>query len=293
MRPIAAALLLGSLAGASWAQEAGAPRPAAKGVNFYSLEKERQLGQQLASRMAGSLPLVHEPKLDAYVAQLGAVLAKYAKAPFDYSFTFYEDRKLPQESPAGVFSGPAAGGVMPVDALRGPAGEPVAVAGGPIFIPMSLLADAPSEAVFAFELAHAMAHTAMRHQTRLATKTELTELAGVAGQVQGSPVSNNSAAANRQTATLPQLTFARAAEREADYTAVQIVAKAGYDPLAMADYVSGQPAPAGPAASSPHPLPGHRAGAIREEIARLLPNGTYGASTGGFAEAKKLAATVR
>lgn len=279
MSLMSAALLLGSLAGAAFAQE-----PSAKGVNFYSVEKERELGQAFAAKLESALPIVQEPKLDAYVAQLGAALAKYADSPFTYTFTVYEDRRPGQEPPQAGSTMPSAGPVMPLDAFRGQAGEPVAVAGGPIFIPMSLLASAPNEAVFAFQLAHAMAHTASRHQTRQATKLELM---GISAQVaQDMP-------AGQRGMAIPMgyVAFSRAAEREADYWAVQIVSQAGYSPEAMASYLSGEPDPKNPV-FSPRPIPSERAKAIRAELEKLPP-ASYSAATGGFDEAKTLAAAVR
>jgi predicted Zn-dependent protease len=71
MNVIAAVLLLGSLAVA--AQE-----PSARGLNFSSVQRERELGREAAANLQRALPIVHEPKLDAYIAQLGATLPKYA-----------------------------------------------------------------------------------------------------------------------------------------------------------------------------------------------------------------------
>jgi predicted Zn-dependent protease len=252
-------------------------------VNFYSLAKERELGQALAAKLDSALPLVHEPKLDAYIAQLGAALAKYADSPFTYTFTLYEDRRPGDQRPQAGSTMPSAGPVMPLDAFRGQAGEPVAVAGGAILIPMSLLASAPNEAVFAFQMAHAMAHIASRHQTRQATRTELM---GISAQVaQDMPT-------GQRGLTIPMgwLAFSRAAEREADYAAVQIVHKAGYNPESMASFLCGQPDPKNSVFSA-HPIPSERAKAIRAEFEKLPP-AIYTASTGGFAEAKALAAAV-
>jgi predicted Zn-dependent protease len=278
---LGAVVILGSLAGAAFAQE-----PSAKGVNFYSVEKERALGQSLASRLESTLPIVHEPKLDAYIAQLGAALAKYTDSPFTYTFTVYEDRRLSQQLPQPESTVPSAGAALPMDAFRGQADEPIAVAGGPIFIPLSLLAAAPNEAVFAFQLAHAMAHIALRHQTRMATRTELMQISA--------QVAQNMPTADGDGQAIPMgiLAFSRAAEREADYLAVQIVARAGYNPEAMAAYLDGQPDPKHPVFSA-RLVPSERAKAIRAEVDKVLPIATYAAATGGFDEARSLAAPIR
>jgi beta-barrel assembly-enhancing protease len=294
MNAMTVALLLGSLAVTASAQEpsgkAANHEPtldayiaqSAKGLNFYSLERERELGRRGAGKLERALPIVHEPKLDAYIAQLGATLAKYANSPFTYTFTVYEDRK-PGSEPDG------AGVLMPMDAFWGQAGEPVAVAGGPIFIPLSLLAAAPNEAVFAFQLAHAMAHIALRHATKQATRTELTGLdATPSWGAQSIPI------ADRRPTAVPMgmLQFSRSFERQADYVALRIVSRAGYSPEAMAAYLSGQPAPERAAAAfSAHPTPSERSKAIRAKL-ESLPAATYTAATGGFAEASAIAAGV-
>jgi predicted Zn-dependent protease len=285
-----AAVLLGSLAVTAWAQDPKLDAyiaQSAKGINYYTVARERELGRSAAAGLERVLPIVHEPKLDAYMAQLGATLAKNVTTPFTYTFTAYDDRKPGNGPRQGDLTRPAgAGAAMPMDAFLGPAGEPVAVAGGPVFIPLSLLAAAPNESEFAFQLAHAMAHIALRHATKLATRTDLMGL-------DLSRAQNVALADRRDSGAIPLnvLAFSRAFERQADYVALRIVSLAGYSPESMAAYLSGQAATA-KAAFSARPAPGERAKAIRRE-AEKLPAGTYDAATGGFDEAREMAGKVR
>jgi len=280
---------LGSLAVTAWAQDPKLDAliaQSAKGINYYSVQRERELGRSAAAGLERVLPIVHEPKLDAYMAQLGATLAKNATTPFTYTFTVYDDRK-PGNGPwtAGSMRPADASAALPMDAFQGLAGEPLAVAGGPIFIPLSLLAAAPNESEFAFQLAHAMAHIALRHATKLATRTDLMGL-------DLSRAQNVALADRRDSGATPlnMLAFSRAFERQADYVALRIVSLAGYSPESMAEYLSGQPA-IEKFAFSAHPAPGERAKAIRHELAKL-PAAVYGAATGGFDEARELAGKV-
>ncbi|HTX38783.1 MAG TPA: M48 family metalloprotease [Bryobacteraceae bacterium] len=187
----------------------------------------------MADRLASDLLVVHEPAMDAYVAQLGAALARYANSPFACAFTLYEGRRTTE--PLTNTTPPAIVAAMPLDAFRGSATEPVAVAGGFIFIPMSLLAGAPNEAVFAFQLAHAMAHVSARHATRLATRMELMEISA--------QVAQNASMGSQQDhpAGLGLIALSRAVEREADYLAVQILSQAGYNPVQVMEYLTEQP----------------------------------------------------
>ena len=68
-----ATVLLGSLAVTAWAQEPKLDAliaQSAKGLNDYSVERERELGRWASANLERALPIVHEPKLDAYMAQL-------------------------------------------------------------------------------------------------------------------------------------------------------------------------------------------------------------------------------
>jgi predicted Zn-dependent protease len=279
MRLAAAALLLAALAG-----PAGTQIPAQKRINFYSLAKEKQLGQAYATQLESALPMAHDPRLEFYVAQLGATVASFADSRFDYTFRLYEDRRPGQTQPALPLAG---GCIMPADAFQGQASEPVVVPGGTIFVPLSLLAAAPNEAVFAFQLAHAVAHIASRHGTWLATRMELMQISDqvrLAASPGGAPF---------DTFNLPALSFLRAAEREADFLAVQFMAKAGYDAQPVADYLGTQPKPPEPRPFGVRPTPAGRAKAIRDEIATLQPPPVARPQTGAFAEARALAAAIR
>ena len=283
MNSAAASVLMGLLVLPAHAQE-----PSAKGVNFYSLAREVQIGQEVAATLVRTLPIVHEPKVDAYLAKFTAELAKYSDPQFAYSFTVYEDRK-----PLGLQWIAMA---MPADAFDGPAAEPMALAGGPVLVPLSLLADAPDEAAFAFQLAHAMAHVALRHATRLATRQEILNIATVALETR--KVSAPAAAVIFSTQPLAMelglLTSVRAFEREADMVATGIVADAGYDPETVVAYLEGHP-PAGTRPSrvfSAHPTMDRRVETVRARIERL-PSRVYAAASGEFDEVKALAASVR
>jgi predicted Zn-dependent protease len=253
-----------------------AQAPSSKGLNFYSIEKEIEIGKQIAASLARFLPIIYEPKLDAYVARLRANLGERSAQGFVYRFRFYDDRVSPFRPafPAMIF---------PTDALKGKPAEPVVVAGGPIFIPLSLLADADSEGEFAALLAHAMAHVALRHASRVTTR----------GQVTGYyiPAGTQGAAA----AGLGLLTLARRFELQADEFAVGTIAEAGYDPAAMVRYLEQNRSSDSGLRSqvfSAHPTVNKRLETVNAAI-RELPARTYSAGTGEFEAMKTVAGSVR
>jgi predicted Zn-dependent protease len=212
MRPLLTRVLLASFASIAFAQ------PTAKYPDFYSVSREVQLGRQAAEALERTLPIVHEPTLDAYLSQLGSDLANHADPQFTYTFAWYDDR-----SPVTALPDPM---VLPSDAFSAKPEEPVAIAGGHVLVPLRLLAAAPSESVFAFELAHAIAHIALRHATRQVTMLEL------------APIGNRPL--NAQEQRLQAASLATMYERDADSLAARIMAEAGYDPQTAIQHLEDQ-----------------------------------------------------
>jgi predicted Zn-dependent protease len=258
-----------------------AQQPSSKGVNFYSLEREIRTGQQIGADLERTLPIVRVPKLDAYIAKIAGPLTSHADPQFPYRFVMYEDRGFPAAPPIAL--------LMPKDPFLGQPLEPVSVCGGPIFVPISLLATARSESEFAFQLAHAIGHVALRHATREATREELVEVAAV--PIANRPINN----VMQHGIELGLLSFIRFYERQADSFATVILAGAGYDPEEAIRAFEEQAA-AGIGATgkafSVHPAPERRIDTIRAKLAELPPR-TYTVTSGEFAEMKKLAADLR
>jgi predicted Zn-dependent protease len=281
-----AILGVGLLSALAVAQEQSTQRPRPKAVNFYSIEKEIALGREsarhFATELGKSLAIVTDPKLQSYVAKLGASLAKQADREFPYSFTLYDDRNY-EARKTSALSLPLA---FPADAMKGTPSEPVAIAGGSIFVPLSLLANAQSEAQFAAQLAHAIAHIFLRHTTRQATRSELINQANM-------PF----AAQNNQSVAIPlgTLQFARAFELQADALAVEILADSGYDPSEFAQYVEQRPLDTAGNMSqvfSSHPSKAARLQTIKAELQKLPPR-TYKIQTSEFEDIKSLASSIQ
>jgi predicted Zn-dependent protease len=105
---------------------------APNGINFYSLERETQLGREMAARLSAILPMVSDAKLDAYITALAASLQRNGDSRFSYPFLVYDAR-----NPVVVDPAPLA---MPLDAVHGHPREPITVAGVPVFVPLGSLA---------------------------------------------------------------------------------------------------------------------------------------------------------
>ena len=113
-------------------------RQIGRGINFYSLEKERALGEQLAKEVERQVTPVEIRAVQEYLDDLTRRLAAQLPAQFAYTVAVIKED--------GEY-------------------EPMPLPGGFIFVPTSLILAAQNEAEFAGMLAHAMAHIAARHGT--------------------------------------------------------------------------------------------------------------------------------
>lgn len=220
-----------------------AAQPSGKEVDFYTPAKEIELGRALSHKLEAVISPVKDDQLTAYVAMVGAGLANGLSAnPFPFSFQIYDDTKRGNQPLAGSMMFPYA--VHDRQDL-----EPVALAGGPIFVPLRLLQNVRSESELAAALAHAMAHIVLRHSVRMAA-FELGIVSAPAGLLEQ----------------------ARKYEMDADALAVRILTDAGSDPDALAAFLS-KPPPDGrgleQVLSSSLPPRSNRIEAIRNVIAGL------------------------
>jgi predicted Zn-dependent protease len=112
------------------------------------------------------------------------------------------------------------------DQVGGRTHEPVALPGGQIFVPASLLLAARDTAEVAGMLAHAMAHAAAGHSLIRQPGTTGSLIAANLSTIGGDPL--------LPVSLLPEY---RQHELDADRTAVRVMAAAGYDPEALARYI--------------------------------------------------------
>ena len=131
-------------------------RQLGQGVNFCSKEKEAALGAAMAQDVRRSTMMIENATVQDYVKRLGRQLTT----------------QLPDTGLAFTFS-------LVVDDLSGPTHQPLALPGGYIFVPATLILAVQNEPEFAGTLAHAMAHVAARHDTRQATRATITGMADI------------------------------------------------------------------------------------------------------------------
>ena len=178
------------------------------GVNFYSVKKERAMGEAMSRSLESRLQLLGDPELNAYVNRVvqNLVMNSDAKVPFTV--------KVVKSDQANAFSLP----------------------GGFLYVTSGLIAAAPDEATLAGILAHEVAHVAARHATRALTRRMILRM----GSVPLMFLSGGAAAAINNAAGLAipmsGMKFTRDSEREADLLGLEYTYAAGYDPQAFVQF---------------------------------------------------------
>lgn len=183
-------------------------RDVARGVNFYSLEREIQLGRQLAQEVERTVKLVEDPVITEFVNRIGQNLARNS------------DVKVP----------------VTVKVIDDPQVNAFALPGGFMFINSGLIEKAQTEAELAGVIAHEIAHVAARHGTRQAWRGQVANLASLPLIFMGGWAGYGVQQAAGLAIPLTFLKFSRDFERQADMLAVQYLYRAGYDTSAFIDF---------------------------------------------------------
>jgi len=199
-----------------------------KGVNFYSLEKEKALGEQLAKEVRRSSTPVDDPVILNWINDLAKRLVPDSQ--FSYTFELIkEDQTMLHEPPS--------------------------LPGGFVFVPVQLILAAQSEDEFAGMLAHAMAHIEARHGTKQATKGAIVNQATVPLIFTGGWTGFAAGRNGTMAVPLGYVKFQRDSELQADRLAAEKMSAAGYDPEALAQYIEREQPPDPPQQKPYSPLP--------------------------------------
>lgn len=220
--------------------------------NFYSLDKEKALGSQLAQEVERSSRLVDDSVVIDYLNRLGKQITKTSGAKFPITIRVLDSNEI--------------------DADTLPAGFQ--------YVNSGLILATESEAELAGVLAHGIARTTLRSSTALATKGELTQLLSIPAMVFIPYTWAGYASYQGMNLAIPLtlLKFSREAVREADFCGLQYLYDSSYDPESYLQFVerllqsqSQAQAKRVPKAFSPLPPLAERLQALREEIGRLMP----------------------
>ena len=256
-----AALTALALSGAAAAQTQVTPPK-----NKYKPQEDVQLGQEAAREVRQQLPMLDDDRTEEYVEDIGerlidAIPGNLRQPAFRYSFDVVNLRDI----------------------------NAFALPGGPMFLNRGMMQAAGSEAEVAGVMAHELSHVILRHGTAQASAGQKYQIGAIAGQIVGAIVGGRTggviAQGSQIGASLGVMKYGRDYERQADLLGAQMMARAGYDPRAMArmfQTIEGQGGNRGPEWMSSHPNPGNRVEAINREAEMLRVEGSRG-SSGDFA----------
>src|SRR5579863_550863 len=218
--------------------------------NMYSPQTDVQLGKRNAELLERHVILCNDPKVDAYLTQLGLRLA--AKLPtrgiqYPWEFHCVNSKEI----------------------------NAFALPGGFVFVNRGAIEVSDDEAQLAAVMAHELSHVALRHGTAQASKAQLAQ--GAAGIFGGLFGGSAGGALLTQGVALGAggvlLHYSRTDETQADVSGTQVLYDAGYDPRAMSQFFEKLEAESKgknpPQFLSDHPNPGNRVERVDEEIEKL------------------------
>jgi predicted Zn-dependent protease len=185
----------------------------AAAVNLFSVQQDVQAGRQAAGQVERQMPMLRDAQVTSYVNAIVRRLAAQADGP-----EFAYQAKVVNSAEINAFALP----------------------GGYIYVNRGLISAVRNEAELAGVLAHEIAHVAERHGTEQATKAYGAQAGvGLLAQVLGGR-DRRLGVAEQVIGSLGVnaafMKFSRNAEHEADQVGARIMARAGYDPMAMATF---------------------------------------------------------
>ena len=247
-------------------------RDVGKAVNFYSLEKEIQLGKRLAAEVERNAKIVEDPVIAEYVNRIGQNLVNNSDAKVPFTIKVIESDEV----------------------------NAFALPGGYFYVNTGLIELAQDEAELAGVMAHEIAHVAARHGTRNATRSQLVQYATIPLLFIGGWAGYGIQQAANFAIPMTMLKFSRSFEKDADFLGVQYMYKAGYDPVSMVQFFERLKAMqkknknAIARAFSSHPLTKDRIKAVQKTIDEILPERPeYAVSSSEFDDIKARLADLR
>jgi len=233
--------------------------------NWYSLEKQIQMGKSYAQQVESTSKMVTDPEVTEYVNRLGQNLVRNSDAQVPFTI------KVVDSDEVNAFALP----------------------GGFFYVDSGLILAADNEAELAGVMAHEIAHVAACHAARENTRGQLMNLASIPLIFMGGGIGYAVRSAAGLALPMSFLQFSRGFESDADFLGLQYMYKSGYDPQAFTAFFEKVQAlnkekPGTLAkAFSTHPQTPDRIAKTQKEIATVLPaRDEYKVDTSEFEDMK-------
>ena len=223
--------------------------------NKFTPEQDVKLGMEAAAEVRQQYPVISDERIAKYLTAMGDRLV--AAAPPELNHKSYQYSFTPLN-------------LKEINAF--------ALPGGPMFVNRGMFEAAAAEGEVVGVMAHELAHVLLRHGTANVTKSQnpwlqLGQVAGaIGGAVVGGPAGSMIAQGSQFGLGTLLLRYSRDFEKQADLLGAQIMARAGYDPRALArmfETIAKQSEGGNPQWMSSHPNPGNRTVYIAQEARAL------------------------
>jgi beta-barrel assembly-enhancing protease len=241
-------------------------RNVGKGLDFYSLQHEIELGREMASEVEQESRVLKDPVVEEYINRVGQNLVRNSDAKVPFTIKVLDNDEV----------------------------NAFALPGGFFFVDTGLILAADNEAQLAGVMAHEIAHVAARHATKNETKSEIFNLVSIPLVFVGGPAGYAARQVLGLAMPLSMLKFSRNAEREADKLGLEYQYAAGYDPDEFVKFFEklekGEQHHKNflAKAFSTHPMTKDRVKRAQQEIEAYLPaRGEYIVDTSDFQRVKK------
>src|ERR1035438_462888 len=168
-------------------------RHVGQGVNFYSLDKEIALGRRLAQEVERQGKVITDPVIAEYVNRVGQNIVRNSDAKVPFTIKVLDSEEV----------------------------NAFALPGGFFFVNSGLILKADSEAELAGVMAHEIAHVALRHGTKQATRGDIAQIATIPLIFMGGWAGYGARQLASVLIPVGFLQFSQVMEKDADYYGLQ------------------------------------------------------------------------
>ena len=176
--------------------------------NWYSLEKQIEMGRSYAAQVESTTKLIADPVIEEYINRIGQNLVRNSDAQVPFTI------KVIDTDDVNAFALP----------------------GGFFYVDSGLILAADNEAELAGVMSHEIAHVAACHLARENTRGQLLQLASIPLIFVGGGIGYAAQSLAGFAIPMGFLRFTRSFESEADFLGVEYLYKAGYDPQALTSF---------------------------------------------------------
>jgi beta-barrel assembly-enhancing protease len=233
--------------------------------NWYSLEKQIEMGRSYAQQVESSSKMVTDPVIAEYVNRVGQNLVRNSDAEVPFTIK-----------------------VVDTDDINA-----FALPGGFFYVDSGLILAADNEAELAGVMAHEIAHVSACHAVREMSRSQLMNLASIPLIFVGGGIGYAAQSLASLAGPLGLFKFSRGFESDADFLGVEYLYKAGYDPQALTAFfekiraLEKQKPGTLAKAFETHPQTPDRIARTQHEINTLLPpEAEYKLDTSEFQDVK-------